>query len=293
MQIQKDCNSQSPKSLSNEALLRNILALVSEERKLTTEVLWHLHEIQVRRLYAERGYGSIFEYAVQALGYSEAAAGRRIAAMRLLVDIPEIEPALKAGTVSLSTLSVIQSFVQRKDEPISKQEKRDLVFALQGKSRRECERHLVALDPIAAVPQERMRVVSPNQTEIRFVADDALMEKLQKIRELDAHVQTNPSYLELFHRLADLALKKLDPLASKKSQPESTPPAESNKSKSLRYVSAHLKRDLEERSRALFIPKPRWQEVQFSVRARNRSQSTFSPWRKNRFFKFKTFVQSA
>ena len=37
------------------------------------------------------------------------------------------------------------------------------------------------------------------------------MQKLQRIRELDAHVNPNPSYLELFHRLADLALKKLDP----------------------------------------------------------------------------------
>jgi hypothetical protein len=49
-----------------------------------------MHEIQVRRLYAEKGFASLFEYAVQGLGYSEAAAGRRIAAMRLLVDVPEI-----------------------------------------------------------------------------------------------------------------------------------------------------------------------------------------------------------
>jgi hypothetical protein len=82
--------SPSPKDLSNEALLRNTHALVAEERKLTTEILWHMHEIQVRRLYAEKGFASLFEYAVQGLGYSEAAAGRRIAAMRLLVDVPEI-----------------------------------------------------------------------------------------------------------------------------------------------------------------------------------------------------------
>lgn len=218
----------SPKSLSNDALLRNTYALVAEERKLTIEILWHLHEIQVRRLYAEKGYGSLFEYAVQALGYSEAAAGRRIAAMRLLVDVPDIEPSLKNGSVSLSTLSTIQSFVQRKAEPISKQEKRELVFALQGKSRRECEKHLVALDPVAATPQEKERVIGPTQTEIRFVADDALMKKLQKMKELDAHVQSNPSYLNLFHRMADLALKKLDPLAKKSADSKVTPPAELN-----------------------------------------------------------------
>src|SRR3989442_1567204 len=114
---------QSLKSLSNETLLRNTQNLVAEERRLTTSILWHLHEIQMRRLYAEKGYGSLFEYAVQALGYSEAAAGRRISAMRLLAEVPEIEPALKDGSVNLSTLSTIQNFFQRKEEPISKQEK--------------------------------------------------------------------------------------------------------------------------------------------------------------------------
>jgi hypothetical protein len=177
----------------------------------------------VRRLYAEKGYSSLFEYSVQALGYSEAAAGRRISAMRLLVEVPEIESALKKGSVSLSTLSTIQSFIQRKDEPVTKEEKRELVMALQGKSRRECERELAALDPKAARPKEKERVVSAAQTEIRFVADDALMEKLQRIRELDAHVSAGASYLELFHRMADIALKKLDPINSK-----STPPAESD-----------------------------------------------------------------
>ncbi len=201
----------SLKTLSNETLLLNTKSLATEERKLTTSILWHLHEIQTRRLYAEKGFGSLFEYAVKELQYSEAAAGRRIAAMRLLVEVPEIEPALEKGDVSLSTLSTIQGFIQRKEEPVSRQEKKELVFALQGKSKRECEKELSALDPQAALPRERERVVSPTQTEIRFIADDSLMEKLQDIRELDGHVQSNPSYLELFHRMADIALKKLDP----------------------------------------------------------------------------------
>lgn len=224
----------SPKDLSNEALIRKTQTLVAEERKLTTEILWHLHEIQSRRLYAEKGYASLFEYAVQALGYSEASAGRRIAAMRLLADVPEIEPALKKGEISLTTLSTIQNFIQRKHQQskaeqgsgasLSKSEKRDLVFSLQGKSKRECEKVLIELDPLAALPKERERVVSPTQTEIRFVADDALMQKLQMIKDLDGHVQSSPSYLELFHRMADLCLKHLDPLSKKPTQ--ITPPAE-------------------------------------------------------------------
>jgi 5-methylcytosine-specific restriction endonuclease McrA len=200
----------SLKTLSNEALHKTTQSLVAEERKLTTSILWHLHEIQSRRLHSEMGYGSLFDYAVKALGYSEAAAGRRIAAMRLLADVPEAEPALQKGDLSLSTLCTLQHFFQRKNEPVSRDEKKSLVFAFQGKSRRECEKELAELDPKACAPAERERAVSATQTEIRFVADDSLMEKLTQIREFDAHVLSeNASYLELFHRMADLTLKKL------------------------------------------------------------------------------------
>jgi hypothetical protein len=42
------------------------------------------------------------------------------------------------------------------------------------------------------------------------------MEKLREIRGLDAHVLDNPTYLELFHRIADIALNKLRPFSIKK-----------------------------------------------------------------------------
>jgi hypothetical protein len=264
--------SLSPESLTNEALLRTTLTLVAEERKLTTEILWHLHEIQVRKLYAEQGYSSLFEYVVQVLGYSEAAAGRRISAMKLLVEVPEIEPALKDGSINLSTLSTIQGFVQRKNsqrksEPVSRHEKKELVLTLQGKSRRECERELARLDPNAVPPKENERVVGATQTEIRFVADDALMEKLKRIRELDAHVTPGASYLELFHRMADVVLKKLDPLAKENKLQESAPPAEL--SSDLRSHESRLAKNQNVNPR--FIPAA----IKRAVWRRDRSQCTF------------------
>jgi hypothetical protein len=253
------------KTLSNEALHKTTQSLVSEERRLTTSILWHLNEIQSRRVHSEMGYGSLFEYAVKALGYSEAAAGRRIAAMRLLAEIPEAEPALQKGDLSLSTLSTLQHFFQRKEAPVSRDEKKSLIFSFQGKSRRECERELAELDPKACAPAERERAVSATQTEIRFVADESLMEKLTQIRELDAHVLgENASYLELFHRMADLALKKsgqtraaetkakADSSSSQTIPLQTTPPAERTETNTRpapstrpeRYIPTSLKRQV-------------------------------------------------
>jgi 5-methylcytosine-specific restriction endonuclease McrA len=236
---------------SDDDLLVATTALVVEERRLTTEILWHLHEVRRRRLFAKLGFPSLFEYAVS-LGYSSGAAGRRISAMKLLVQIPEMEESLKTGKMSLSTLCSAHHFFQRNPVPSTRREKLEILRGLEGKSRRECERIFATLAPEPA-PAERERAISAELTEIRFVADEALMEKLEKIKNLDAHNNPNPSYLELFHRLADIALKKLDPEKKRKdvnrtevqAEPRlenTAPPAESAAFPRPRYIPARLKR---------------------------------------------------
>ena len=54
--------------------------------------------------------------------------------------------------------------------------------------------------------------MSETETEIRFLANKELMQKLNKIKNLISHKKINPSYAELFQELADIALKELDPL---------------------------------------------------------------------------------
>ncbi len=165
----------------------------------------------------------------------------------------------------MSTLSTIQGFFQRKEEPVSKQEKKEIVLALQGKSRRDCEKELSALDPQAALPQEKERVVSPTQTEIRFIADDALMQKLQKIREFDGHVQINPSYLELFHRMADITLKKLDPSKRKTASKETRPAPHPEPAPFLHETSGldrHVSAPPAERSQSETVTTPPAESVQ-------------------------------
>jgi 5-methylcytosine-specific restriction endonuclease McrA len=241
---------------SDDDLHVTTASLVAEERRLTVDILWHLHEVRRRRLYAKKGFESLFEYAIS-LGYSSGAAGRRVSAMKLLAQIPEMDESLRIGKVSLSTLNSAHRFFQRNPKPVSRKEKLEIVRGLEGKSRRECDRIFATLAPEPA-PAERERAISAELTEIRFVADEALMEKLEKIKNLDAHTNPNPSYLELFHRLADLVLKKLDPEKRRKDgnrtdarsqAPESvTPPAEQKTDSPTfprsRYIPARLKRDV-------------------------------------------------
>ena len=66
------------KKFSDDFLMSQTKALVQKERKLNIEILQHLQEIESRKLYLERGFSSLFEYAVKELGYGEGAAYRRI-----------------------------------------------------------------------------------------------------------------------------------------------------------------------------------------------------------------------
>ena len=79
-----------PHTISDSELLSQIRLLALEERKLTLQILELLREIERRRLYARQGYGSLFEYTVKELGYSEASASRRIHAMRLFKELPAV-----------------------------------------------------------------------------------------------------------------------------------------------------------------------------------------------------------
>ena len=62
------------KHLTSAELLARLKTLVAEERRATLLVIECLEEAQERRLYAEWGYGSLWEFATIELGLSEGAA---------------------------------------------------------------------------------------------------------------------------------------------------------------------------------------------------------------------------
>lgn len=98
------------KVLADDVLLDETQKLVKEEREILTQVLHHLREIERRRLYSQLRYGSLYEYATKELGYSEDQAYRRIQAMRMLKELPEIEEKVNDGSLSLTHLGMAQSF---------------------------------------------------------------------------------------------------------------------------------------------------------------------------------------
>ena len=95
-------------ALSDRELLRETSNLVRHERHLQGAVIDHLAEIEARGLYLERGFSSLFDYAVRELGFSDAAAARRIGAMRLCTDQADAREGLRDGSLTLSAAAELQ-----------------------------------------------------------------------------------------------------------------------------------------------------------------------------------------
>ncbi len=203
------------KTLDNPSLLKSTHISVQEERKLTALVIRHLEEVDRRKLYLKRGYGSLIEFCIKELKYSESSAYRRISAMRVVRSIPKIEDKIKTGGLSLSVLSQAQTFIRNeeksKGQPMSSESKAFLLQQLENKSSRESQKILIRKSPTSALPKDKVRILSEVKSELRLTLDQSTMSKLEKIKSLLSHKHPCIGYSELMDVMSDVVLKKLDP----------------------------------------------------------------------------------
>ena len=101
--------------LPDRALLARTRQLVGQERHLHVEIVDHLREIEDRDLHLARGFSTLFDYAVNELGYSNGAAWRRTLAMRLCRRMADVRERLLNGSLTLSTAAQLQSAFERQE----------------------------------------------------------------------------------------------------------------------------------------------------------------------------------
>src|ERR1035441_9097868 len=90
--------------LSDKGLLEHLHKIVQDERDITLEVIKLLSIVNSRKLYVMLGFGSLIEFCIKELKYSESAAYRRVSAMRLSQDVPQIQESIKSGALNLSVI---------------------------------------------------------------------------------------------------------------------------------------------------------------------------------------------
>ncbi len=142
----------TPASLDSVQLSRRLGELAGHERQLQVEFLLHLEEFDRRRAWAEDGYPSLWEWCLRVLHLREGAAGRRIAAMRVLRRLPKLAEPLRDGRLCLSTVALLG--------PVLTDENCEEIVARAAFMTKAKAEHLVASLQPRPAPKEGLRLVS-------------------------------------------------------------------------------------------------------------------------------------
>lgn len=202
--------------LTDHALVAKTDSLVQEERAILTNLLHHFREIERRRLYSDFGYKSLYDMLTKKFGYSEDQAYRRIAAMRLLKEIPEIETQINEGLLNLTHLGLAQNLFRQEKKihqiEISREEKLQVLTAFANKTTREAEKIAFSFSSRPEeLKEDRIQSISESKIELRFLASADLQRKIETLKGWRAHRDPKMSLGELFEQLCDLALLEWAP----------------------------------------------------------------------------------
>ncbi len=204
--------------MTNQELESQLHQLVQDERRLTNEILALINLADQRKIYLERGYGSLFEWLTKAFHYSESAAQRRIQAARLLRAVPEVATKISTGEVNLTTIAKAQSAIRLQErvsgEKLSIATKAQVVEQITNKSGLETEKTLLSIFPETAIHAKRevQTFVSHDVTRVSLNLSAETLKNLERIKDLLSHKIPDGSLTSVIDCVSKDFLKRKDPL---------------------------------------------------------------------------------
>lgn len=128
------------RKLKDAELISELKFMVDKEKRNLAALLIHLAEYDMRRLFRDAGYPSLFAYCVKSLGYDENTAYRLITAGRVIKHYPAACPLVASGDLTLTAILVLS--------PVLTDENNErLLSQVKGKSRRELETIVAGISP--------------------------------------------------------------------------------------------------------------------------------------------------
>ena len=231
--------------LSDGQLLEQTGKLARLDHQIQVFVIDHLCEIDARQLYLRRGYSSPFDYVTRGLGYSAAAAWRRINAMKLCVRIEGVRERLRDGSLTLDAAAQLQAAFERRDRERAREARsamagagsaarpyrsapagparpsapKALVEEAAGKSTRQVMQMLAEVDPALVVPADKVRPLSEGRWELKVAIDTECQRGLEQLKGLLTHVDPHMTLGQLVGRLVKEGLERHDPSRPRRSRP--------------------------------------------------------------------------
>jgi hypothetical protein len=207
------------KKLDSATLVDGLKVRVQTERKITSEIIEFIQEIDRRRVYLEYGVTSLFSFLTDVIGYSRSAAQRRIEAARLSNEVPEIHESFKSGELNLSHVSLLAQAIKQKEKETSSK--------VSGAQKQQI------LEKLKSQPIDKSEVILAKELNLKLKSHDVYhpqkdeslraemtfskneMVEIERAKSLLSHQIANPKLSELFLFLVRDLLKRKDPLKKK------------------------------------------------------------------------------
>lgn len=206
-------NFSNIKAMTDNQLIGRVEYLVRRERELVECLIWHLQEIQDRKLYIQMGFTSLFECLVRHFKYSEAVAYSRISALKIISAVPAAADALNSGEVNLTTLSLTQSFIRKLEketgEKILPEQKIQYVESIKNKTTQEVKQILATVSPVSELPLDKVQYLDHKHAQLRATIDKTVLEKIDKLKSLISHESIDPSYNDILNIALDTAIEAI------------------------------------------------------------------------------------
>ncbi|MCC6668381.1 MAG: HNH endonuclease, partial [Polyangiaceae bacterium] len=175
-------------------------------------VIFHLAELDRRKLYLEEACSSLFAYCVERLGYSEDGANKRVRVARLVQRFPQVLDELASGAIHLTGLFLLSGH-------LTEDNAEQVLAEARGKSKRQIEEliarwfprpdvatTITTVAPVPAqtelstmsgagnpapppppAPRARLEPLSPVRVRVEFTAQAAFRDKLEQAQALLSH----------------------------------------------------------------------------------------------------------
>jgi hypothetical protein len=204
-------------NLTDAQLMAETKALVKQESTLLLSILHHIKEIDRRRLYAEFKQPGLLELIMKEFGYPRDQAIRRIQTMRVLRELPEIEPMIESGELSLTHIGIAQtlfSHEKKEGKPLVAQAKMAVFNQIAGTTTREAQKIIFSHSTSPVKFKEVIKMVGVDTFEVTFRTNEALVNSFEQLKGMLAHKYPGITLEELIQKLAELGLKEFERVKS-------------------------------------------------------------------------------
>ncbi|QDK45242.1 hypothetical protein DOM22_08775 [Bdellovibrio sp. ZAP7] len=204
------------KYLNRIELDQRIKSLSAKERDLLHEVLLTIKEIDSRRTYLDMGFGSLFDYLVKGVGYSEGSAQRRIDAARLIRELPQVAEKIQSGELKLNQISLVQKASREvwksQSKQVTAEQKMEVLESLIAKGHSESHQQVTAFFDLPAVQNSYQKVQADESVRVEFTLSKEAFAKVKIAQELLSHSLPTQDIGDFLEYLVDKVIKqKLGP----------------------------------------------------------------------------------